>query len=137
MARLFISILLFTTILSSMAQGITGKVVDENNTPLDFVNVVLINKNDSTFISGTITNEDGSFLFENAVNVPAFLKFSSTGYATISKEIPPTGNLGTVTLTPESVMLGEVVVKSDRPVTAIKGDALVTTVAGSNEKIRI
>ena len=42
MARLFISILLFTTILSSMAQGITGKVVDKNNTPLDFVNVVQV-----------------------------------------------------------------------------------------------
>ena len=28
-------------------------------------------------------------------------------------------------------MLGEVVVKSNRPVTAIKGDALVTNVAGS------
>ena len=27
---------------SSMAQGITGKVVDENNTPLDFVNVVQV-----------------------------------------------------------------------------------------------
>lgn len=33
--------------LSSMAQGITGKVIDENNSPLDFVNVVLLNKNDS------------------------------------------------------------------------------------------
>ena len=74
--------------LSSVAQVITGKVVDENNTPLDFVNVVLVNKNDSTFISGAITNEDGSFLFEEAVNVPAFLKFSSIGYATVSMDIP-------------------------------------------------
>lgn len=87
--------------------------------------------NDSTFVSGTVTNEDGNFLFEGAVNVPAFLKCSSIGYATISKEIPPTGNLRTDTLTPESVMLGEVVVKSNRPVTAIKGDALVTTVVAS------
>ena len=130
--KIFINLALFILAsASAFAQGITGKVVDENNTPLDFVNVVLINKNDSTFISGTITNEDGSFLFEDVVNVPAFLKFSSIGYATISKEIPPTGNLGIVTLIPESVMLGEVVVKSNRPVTAIKGDALVTNVAGS------
>ncbi|MDO4320537.1 MAG: outer membrane beta-barrel protein, partial [Bacteroidales bacterium] len=34
-------------------------------------------------------------------------------------------------MSPESVMLGEVVVKSNRPVTAIKGDALVTNVAGT------
>lgn len=131
MARLFISSILFSTLLSSMAQGITGKVVDENKTPLDFVNVVLINKADSTFISGTITNEEGIFLFEETVTAPAFLKFSSTGYASVSKNIPSTGNVGIITMTHESVTLGEVVVKPNRPVTAIKGDALVTTVAGS------
>ncbi len=54
MARLFISIFLFTTILSSMAQGITGNVVDENNTPLDFVNVVLINKKDSAVVESYV-----------------------------------------------------------------------------------
>lgn len=131
MARFLVSILTFSAAVTSMAQGITGRVVDESNEPLDFVNVVLLNKNDSTFISGTITNEDGGFLFDEAVNVPVFLKFSSIGYATISKDVPPAGNVGVVTLTSESVMLGEVVVKSNRPVTAIKGDALVTTVAGS------
>lgn len=131
MARFLVSILTFSAAVTSMAQGITGRVVDESNEPLDFVNVVLLNKNDSTFISGTITNEDGGFLFDEAVNAPAFLKFSSIGYATISKDVPPAGNVGVVTLTSESVMLGEVVVKSNRPVTAIKGDALVTTVAGS------
>lgn len=110
MARLFISSILFSTILSSMAQGITGKVVDENKTPLDFVNVVLINKNDSTFISGTITNEEGIFLFENAVNVPAFLKFSSTGYA--SESILSTGNVGIITMTHESVSTPYKVFKS-------------------------
>lgn len=128
-AILFLIALL--AVLTAESRDIKGRILDENNAPLGFVNVVLINKNDSTFISGTITKEDGSFLFEEAVNVPAILKFSSIGYATLSKDIPPTGNLGTVTLTPESVMLGEVVVKSNRPVTAIKGDALVTNVAGS------
>ena len=75
MARFLTSLLAFATAVSSMAQVITGRVVDEDNKPLDFVNVVLLNKNDSTFISGTITGENGSFIFEEAVNVPAFLKF--------------------------------------------------------------
>ena len=42
-----------------------------------------------------------------------------------------TGNFGMIVLATESTMLGEVVVKSNRPVTAIKGDALVTNVAGT------
>ncbi len=112
MARLFLSSILFSTLLSSMAQGITGKVVDENNTPLDFVNVVLINKADSTFISGTITNEEGIFLFEETVDAPAFLKFSSTGYTSVSKDIPSTGNVGIITMTHESVSTPYKVLKS-------------------------
>ena len=42
---------------TTMAQSITGKVVDENNSPLDFVNVVLL-KADSTYIAGTVTDEN-------------------------------------------------------------------------------
>lgn len=113
-----------------MAQSITGKVVDESNTPLDFVNVVLL-KADSTYIAGTITDENGLFLFNDKQDNPKFVKVSFIGYANQTLDIPPTGDLGIITLNPESVMLGEVVVKSNRPVTAIKGDALVTNVAGS------
>lgn len=118
------------TVASAIAQAVSGKVVDENNTPLDFVNVVLVNKADSTYISGTVSGEDGSFIIEKNT-IPALIRFSSIGYKTITKDIPPTGNLGTIAMAPENVILGEVVVKSNRPVTAIKGNALVTTVDGS------
>lgn len=64
MAKFLITLLTLATAISSLAQGITGKVVDETDGPLDYVNVVLLNKNDSTFISGTVTNADGEFLFE-------------------------------------------------------------------------
>lgn len=48
---------------TTMAQSITGKVVDETNSPLDFVNVVLL-KADSTYIAGTVTDENGVFLYK-------------------------------------------------------------------------
>ena len=112
------------------AQSITGKVVDENNSPLDFVNVVLLNA-DSTYIAGTVTDENGGFLFENPQGNPKFVRLSSIAYTTKTMDISATGNLGVIQLNPESVMLREVVVKSNRPVTAIKGNALVTNVAGS------
>lgn len=123
-------ILAVVTSTSAIAQNITGKVVDENNAPLNFVNVVLL-KADSTYITGTITDENGAFMFNGQRDNPKFVRLSSIGYANQILDIPPTGNLGIISLNPESVMIDEVVVKSNRPVTAIKGDALVTNVAGS------
>lgn len=115
---------------STMAQNIIGKIVDENKSPLDFVNVVLL-KADSTYITGTVTDENGVFLFNEKQVSAKLLKVSSIGFTTQTLNIPSTGNFGIITLYPESIMLREVVVKSNRPVTSIKGDALVTNVAGS------
>ncbi len=105
--------------------NLKGVVVDENKTPIDFVNVVLL-KADSTYLAGTVTDKDGTFIFSGNWDSPKFVKISSIGYSSQTLDIPQTGDLGIIVLDIESTMLGEVVVKSNRPVTAIKGDALVT-----------
>ncbi|MDE5811457.1 MAG: carboxypeptidase-like regulatory domain-containing protein, partial [Muribaculaceae bacterium] len=107
-----------------------GLIVDENKAPIDFANVVVLNS-DSTYIAGTVTDENGFFVFNEIGENPRLVKVSSIGYSSQILNIPQTGDCGIVTLIPESIMLGEVVVKSNRPVTAIKGDALVTNVAGT------
>lgn len=112
------------------AQKLKGVVVDENKTPIGFANVVLL-KADSTYLAGTVTDENGVFVFRENWDSSKFVKISSIGYASQTLDIPLTGDLGIIALNPESVMLGEVVVKYNRPVTAIKGDALVTNVAGT------
>lgn len=131
MNRLLVLLASIVTTYASFAQNITGRVVDENNVSMEFVNVVLLASADSTYIAGTVTREDGSFLFENPQVKSAFIKLSSIGYVTQSKIIPPTGSFGTIAMSLESVMLGEVVVKSNRPITAIKDNALVTNVENS------
>ncbi|MDE6551974.1 MAG: TonB-dependent receptor [Muribaculaceae bacterium] len=130
MKTIFAFILAAMVSTTSVAQTITGKVMDENNSPMDYVNVVLL-KADSTYITGTVTDQNGVFLFEDAQGNPKHVKISSIGYADKILDIPATGNFGIIVLEPTMVMLGEVVVKSNRPVTAIKGDALVTSVAGT------
>lgn len=115
----------------AVAQHITGKVTDEGQQPIEFVNVVLLNRGDSAFISGTVTNSDGSFDLENTDAKARWVKFSSVGYTTQIIEIPMDGNLGMITMAPDNIMLGEVVVKSDRPVIVIKDNALVTRVENS------
>lgn len=129
--RLIVLLICIFCIGSAFAQSITGKVVDENNVPMEFVNVVLLNPADSVYVAGTITKADGSFSFGNTQVKTGLVRFTSIGYVEQTKSVPATGNLGTIRMSPDNVVLGEVVVKSNRPVTAIKGNALVTRVENS------
>lgn len=130
MKAIFYAVIMALASVEAMAQSITGKVVDESNLPMEFVNVVL-QKADSTYITGTVTDGTGTFLFgEEHVDAKS-IRLSSVGYADQTIGIPATGNMGVITMKAKDVMLGEVVVKSKRPLTTVKGDALVTNVVGS------
>ena len=60
------------------AQNITGKVVDEQQSPVAFANVVLL-KTDSTFVEGTLSWEDGTFQLKERKG-DCLLKVTSVGY---------------------------------------------------------
>ena len=61
MKNLIITMLcLIVMAVSMQAQTLSGKLVDEKNAPLAYANVVLLQA-DSTFVSGTITDEMGDF----------------------------------------------------------------------------
>lgn len=126
-----LSISFFIGIMSmlSSAKNVTGTVLDETQQPVSFVNVVLIA--DSTFIDGKVTDDAGRFLFENADSTANKVKISMIGYEDLVLPIPADGNFNTLSLTPSSVMLGEVVVKANLPSTRIKGNAIVTNVENS------
>jgi hypothetical protein len=49
--------------VSLSAQTVSGKLIDENSQPLPYANVVLLSLPDSAFVSGTISGEDGSFIW--------------------------------------------------------------------------
>ena len=115
--------------VSLSAQSVSGKLIDENSQPLPYANVVLLSLPDSTFVSGTISGEDGSFTLE-ATSENQIIQISSLGYKTVCKPVSP-ANIGIVQLVSDAQQLGEVVVKAYLPKTRVKGDAMVTTVAGS------
>ena len=89
---------------------ISGKVVGENDTPLDYVNVVLYR--DSTYIAGTVTDQAGMFSIYTDATGNLITKCSFVGYETSEAPVPTSGYLGTIKLTPSTVELGEVVVLS-------------------------
>lgn len=110
------------------AQGAIGKVENEKGEPLTFVNVVLLSRNDSAFIAGTISREDGSFSIASGNG--GIIKASSIGYKTTYKDCSNT-NVGIIKLVEDSKMLDEVVVKSPLPKTILKDGGMLTTIAGT------
>lgn len=127
--RTLITFLCFSAITPMMAQDIKGKIVDEKGEPLAFANVVLLNRQDSAFVKGVVSGEDGHFAIDSACN-NGIIKVTSVGYKTAWKDC--TGeNAGMIKMVANSKVLGEVVVKSSLPKTILKNGGMTTTVAGS------
>ena len=127
--RTLITFLCFSAITPMMAQDIKGKIVDEKGEPLAFANVVLLNRQDSAFVKGVVSGENGHFAIDSACN-NGIIKVTSVGYKTAWKDC--TGeNAGVIEMMADSKVLGEVVVKSSLPKTILKNGGMTTTVAGS------
>ena len=127
MRRYFFTLMMaLLVVMTAVADTFTGRVVDETQTPVPFANVVLLGGSDSAFVAGTTTDGDGRFtLTGNAVK--PLIKITYLGYKT--RVLDVAGNdLGTIALEPESTMLGEVVVKGQRPAFKLTTEGLKTEV---------
>ena len=112
--------------IASTAQGISGRVIDEQSQPMPFANVVLLNRTDSVFIVGAVTKDDGTFTIETDKQ-DGILKVTSVGY--IVKYIDARqGNVGDIQMQPDTQMLGEVVVKGHVPQFQMGNEGLITNV---------
>lgn len=93
----------------SFAQSVTGCVVDDKQQALPYVNVVLLDRQDSAFVKGVLTDDYGRFSM-NSEDRNGVLKLSMVGYKTIYISNPE-GNLGNIKMQTDSKMLSEVLVK--------------------------
>lgn len=117
--------------LIAKAQTITGKLIDETSQPISFANIVLLSLPDSTFVAGTISDEQGAFSIETITQDKRICRISSVGYQTVYRESNGNTDLGVIPLKSDTQLLGEVVIKANRPQTRMKGDAMVTGVEGT------
>lgn len=111
---LFLSFFSFSNAQTSVT--VSGIIKDKNSKAvLPFVNVLLKTEKDSTFVSGTVTNEEGRFSLSKVKSGDYFLEVSFIGYKT-SKQSLYVGNLtefldiNTIELEEETTTLQEVVV---------------------------
>ncbi len=104
-----------------------GTVTDENLQPLPYATVMLFNPNDSTFLSGGISNEGGVFV------VPCdkdrvVVKVSFIGYKTVS--VPTAdADLGTIRMEPEILTIEGVEVRGNRKTITSQVDRMQYNVA--------
>ena len=64
-----------------MAQNIQGVVTDTKGMPISFANVVELLQADSSFVKGTVSEEDGSFMLED-IKTGNVIRVSLIGYET-------------------------------------------------------
>jgi hypothetical protein len=112
---------------------VEGKVINQKKEPLGFVNVLLLQKQDSTLLKGNSTMEDGTFSIENIAAGTYILKLSFIGYEKIFKEINVTSDvtLETLTLKPVPEELDDITLTGKKNVPKLKRlvDRLVFKVA--------
>ena len=113
-------------VMAAAAETFTGRVVDETQAPVPFANVVLLNSSDSAFVAGTTTEANGQFTLTGNTAKP-IIKISYLGYKTLVLDAAGR-DLGTIALEPETTMLGEVVVKGQRPAFKLTTEGLKTEV---------
>ena len=105
------SLLCMCCILFAQNVQVKGKVVSENEA-VEFANVVLQTK-DSIFIAGGVTDSKGRFMMENIQTGSYLLCISGMGYTSriISLDhLAVSKDLGVIMISPESILLKEVVV---------------------------
>ena len=88
MKMLFVVLMAFFLSYNAFAQNITGKVEDLGKHPIPNAAVVLYKTIDSSYITGSITSEDGSFtLHKTSTNCQLFLRVSALGYKSETRTI--------------------------------------------------
>ena len=137
---IFIASVLFTTNIngSNLKKTLTGKIKDaESANNIEYASVALYNQNDSTLITGAISNSDGIFVIENISAGNYFVRISCLGYQeqrlNVSvEETQKTVNIGEISLQINSENISEVIVSAERRAIEYHIDKDVINVAQSS-----
>lgn len=119
MPLVIIAIILVLGLIKVNGQ-IQGTVVDTENTPVPFANVLLLRVSDSTLVTGAITEENGSFLIDYSNPGHFIVRVVNLGYSdyqteAFALESPSSSvSLGILVLEESISQLDEVVLEAKR-----------------------
>ena len=128
----FIFFALFCTLSAFSQTGLTlsGTLIDkENQEPIPAGSVELLRAKDSVYVDGTISNDQGEFIFRNLKPNRYILKVTYISYKTLTKNInlsenEPVVRLSALYMETNEILLKEAIVEGKRPEVIVKNDTL-------------
>jgi outer membrane receptor protein involved in Fe transport len=130
---LFLIIFLLCITTTTAQSIIRGKIVDEENQPLEAAVISLIDASNNKFLKAALSNEDGLFTLQTPKNGFFQMKISILGFKELTKDltIAKSVNLGIIQLQSETENLDEVVIKTEKPMVQVLADKTVFNVQNS------
>jgi len=128
---LLLALALFTYGLE--AQSLSGKILDQDNIPLDLALVALMSSTDSTFVKAEYTDQDGSFWMSNIEAGQYILNVSLLGYEDYAQVMEMSADnqvLDPIIISQSSQMIEEVTVVGKVPFVERKLDRTIINPEG-------
>ena len=132
--NLFLLLFQLTISLQAQIKSISGTLVNQNDGPLSFINVLVYDVNNNYSGIGVISDENGVFIIKNIADGIYNIKFSALGFE--EKTIPEVNissnsqnyNLGKIILLESSYMLKSVDLIAEKAIMERKIDRSVLNV---------
>ena len=107
--------------------SVSGTVIDSENNPIEFANVIILSEDESEVLKGTSTDDNGFFSIVNLEEATYVLKISYIGFEGFDQKIILRGNLDlqTIQLNEVSEHLDEVSIIAKKPTIKREADRLV------------
>lgn len=118
---------LVSILLNAQNKVCSGYILDEQKEPVPYANILLVNLQDSSFVKGVVADDKGVFQIDVDDIRTQILKVSAIGYNNIFTAPKD----GAIILEAADYTLENVVIKGNRPVYRMKGDAFITDVGNS------
>lgn len=124
---------IFSFSLTAQNLTLSGKVIDTNNSPVPYANIILLMDADSTVLNGTASDENGFFKIDNLKIGNYQLRITYLGYKPHLQNIQFEGSSQSVTITLEesTEALSDVLIVAQRPTVRRLADRLVFDVENS------
>lgn len=128
------SVILYFLAISSeyaICQSISGLVIDKNSNPIAYSTIELLSSKDSTFIKGTISDNDGKFSITSSPKI-GIIRVSFIGYNTVYQNYNSSDkNDRIIKLFERETQLEEITVRGNLPQYRMTKNGIQTNVAGT------
>lgn len=127
-------ILLISSYFSFSQHTISGTIVDETKQVLPFANIILFQENEKNPLTGVVSSNEGLYEFTNVANGNYHIEVSMLGFKTEKSAVFTIASSNKVmdfTIKETSQTLGEIVVKSKRPVIKQTAEKLIVDLENS------